>query len=231
MPVTAVRGHVVSFRGDPFHVDDALVDIDDALILCDDGIITAVGPYADIAGQMPAGTDVVRYEDALICAGFIDTHTHYVQTGIMGAFGTQLIDWLNTYTYVEEQRFADKAHADAVARVFFDQLLRNGTTTAVTVCATYPASVDAFFEESTRRGTRMIGGKVLMDRNAPDRLLDTARSAYDDSKALIERWHGNGRNLYAITPRFAPTSTPEQLALAGALWAESPGTFVHTHVS
>ncbi len=228
---TAVRGHAVTFRGDPFFDDDAFVDIPDALIVSHDGLITALGPYEQTKTEIPAGVDVAHYPGALICAGFIDTHIHYVQTGIIGAFGSHLIDWLNHYTFIEEQRFADKTHAASVARVYFDQLLANGTTTAVTFCATYPESVDAFFEESVRRGTRMIGGKVLMDRNAPDGLLDTPQSGYDDSKVLIARWHNHGRNQYAITPRFAPTSTPEQLELAGVLWKESPGTFVHTHVS
>jgi len=228
---SAVRGHAISFRADPFFADDALVDIPDALIVTENGIVTAFGPYADTKDQIPAGVEVAHYPDALISAGFIDTHIHYVQTGIIGAFGSQLIDWLNTYTFVEEQRFKDKAHAQAIAKLYFDQLLANGTTTAVTFAAVYPESVDAFFEESQRRGTRMIGGKVLMDRNAPNGLLDTPQSAYDDSKALIAKWHGKGRDLYAITPRFAPTSTPEQLELAGALWNESPGTFHHTHVS
>jgi guanine deaminase len=229
--VTAVRGHAISYRDDPFFADDALVDIADALIVTRDGVITAFGPYEDTKSAIADGVPVTRYENALICPGFIDTHIHYVQTGIIGAFGAQLIDWLNHYTFIEEQRFADKAHAADVAAVYFDQLLANGTTTAVTFCAVYPDSVDAFFEESERRGTRMIGGKVLMDRNAPDGLLDTAGTAYDDSKALIDKWHGKGRNLYAITPRFAPTSTPEQLEAAGVLWKERPGTFMHTHVS
>jgi guanine deaminase len=228
---TAVRGHAISYRGDPFFIDDALVDVEDALIVSEAGEITAFGDYEATKGAVPDGVEVKHYPDALICPGFIDTHIHYVQTGIIGAFGSQLIDWLNNYTFIEEQRFADKSHADAVAKLYFDQLLGNGTTTAVTFAAVYPQSVDAFFEESERRGTRMIGGKVLMDRNAPDGLLDTAQSAYDDSKALIGKWHDKGRNLYAITPRFAPTSTPEQLELAGALWKESPGTFHHTHVS
>lgn len=230
-PTTAVRGHAISFRGDPFFVDDALVDIEDAVIVSEGGTITAFGPYRELRDAIPEGVRVEHYPDAILCAGFVDTHTHYVQTGIIGAYGEQLIDWLRSYAFVEEQRFADKAHADAVAARFFDELLASGTTTAVTFAAVYPGSTDAFFEESVRRGTRMIGGKVLMDRNAPEPLLDTAQSAYDDSKALIARWHGHGRNHYAITPRFAPTSTPEQLELAGALWAESPGTFVHTHVS
>ena len=228
---TAVRGHAISFRADPFFSDDALVDVEDALIVSEDGLITAFGPYEDTKGSVPDGVEVAHHPGALICPGFIDTHIHYVQTGIIGAFGSQLIDWLNNYTFIEEQRFADKSHAEAVAKLYFDQLLANGTTTAVTFAAVYPGSVDAFFEESERRGTRMIGGKVLMDRNAPEGLLDTPQSAYDDSKALIGKWHDNGRNLYAITPRFAPTSTPEQLELAGALWGESPGTFHHTHVS
>jgi len=228
---TAVRGHAITFTGDPFFDDDAFVDIEDALILSQDGVITAFGPYEQTKASLPEGVEVVHYPDHLICAGFIDTHIHYVQTGIIGAFGSQLIKWLNHYTFIEEQNFADKAHADEIAKRFFDELLRNGTTTAVTFCAVYPSSVDAFFEESKRRGTRMIGGKVLMDRNAPDGLLDTAKTGYDDSKALIGKWHGDGRNLYAITPRFAPTSTPEQLEAAGALWKEHPGTFQHTHVS
>jgi guanine deaminase len=229
--VTAVRGHAVSFQDDPFHSDDALVDIEDALVVSEDGLITAFGPYEETRQHVPEGVEIAHLPGSVICPGFIDTHVHYVQTGIIGAFGSQLIDWLNHYTFIEEQRFSDAGHAADVARVYFDELLRNGTTTAVTFCAVYPESVDAFFEESERRGTRMIGGKVLMDRNAPDALLDTAQTGYDDSKALIEKWHGRGRQLYAITPRFAPTSTPEQLEAAGTLWQESPGTFMHTHVS
>lgn len=228
---SVIRGHAISFRGDPFFDPDALIDIDDAGIVCTDGVITAFGPWSEVSRDLPDDIDVQHFPDSLICAGFIDTHIHYVQTGIIGAFGAQLIDWLNHYTFIEEQRFADKSHADIIASMYFDQLLSNGTTTAVTFAAVYPQSVDAFFEESVRRGTRMVGGKVLMDRNAPEGLLDTAQTAYDDSKKLIGRWHDNGRNQYAITPRFAPTSTAEQLELAGALWKESPGTFVHTHVS
>ena len=228
--VSAVRGHAISFRGDPFYEDDAFVDIEDALIVSRDGVITAFGDYEATKASVPDGIEVVHHPDALLCAGFIDMHVHYVQTGIIGTFGSQLIDWLD-YTFIEEQRFGNRTHAEAVAQVYFDNLLRNGTTTAATFCATYPESVDAFFEESERRGTRMIGGKVLMDRNAPGPLLDTPQKGYDDSKSLIARWHGTGRNLYAITPRFAPTSTPEQLELAGALLKESPGTFLQTHVS
>lgn len=228
----AIRGHVVSVKGDPFiEGDDALVDISDGVVVVENGLISAVGQYEDVKGSLPYGIRLDHYPGCIIGAGFIDSHVHYVQTEIIGAFGAQLIDWLNEYTYVAEQRFSDKDYAARVAKVFFDELLRNGTTTALTFCAVYPNSVDAFFEESQRRGTRMAAGKVLMDRNAPESLLDTAQSAYDDSKALIERWHGTGRNLYAVTPRFAPTSTQGELDVAATLRRETPGSLMHTHVS
>lgn len=227
----AIRGHIVTVTGDPFLNSDVLVEYTDGLIMVEGGIITAVGPYAELKQQLPDGAHVDHHPDGIITSGFIDTHIHYVQTGIIAAFGAQLIDWLNTYTFVAEQKFADKAFAASVSSLFFDQLLANGTTTALTFCAVYPDSVDAFFEEATRRNMRMAGGKVMMNRNAPDALLDTTQSSYDDSKALIERWHGKGRLQYAVTPRFAPTSTPDQLEAAGILLKEHPGTLMHTHVS
>lgn len=227
----AIRGHIVTLTADPFFTADALVEHTDGLIVIDGGVITAVGAWSELRASLDPGTPVDHHPDGIITAGFIDTHVHYVQTGIIAAFGAQLIDWLNTYTFVAEQKFADKSYADAVAAVFFDQLLANGTTTALTFCAVYPDSVDAFFEEATRRNMRMAGGKVLMNRNAPEHLLDTTQSGYDDSKALIERWHGTGRNHYAVTPRFAPTSTQDQLEAAAALLNEHPGTLMHTHVS
>jgi len=229
----AVRGHIVTLTGDPFvrPDDEVLVEYTDGVVIVQDGIIVAVGPYADLAASIPDGVVVDHYPHGIISAGFVDTHIHYVQTGIIAAFGAQLIDWLNEYTFVAEQRFADRAYADTVAKVFFDQLLANGTTTALTFCAVYPESVNAFFEEATRRNMLMVGGKVMMDRNAPPALLDTAQTGYDDSKALIERWHGVGRNLYAVTPRFAPTSTEAELESAAALRSEHPGVLMHTHVS
>ncbi|MFJ2585782.1 guanine deaminase [Streptomyces sp. NPDC087538] len=230
---TAVRGTLIRYRNDPFLTsrEDAFVHEPDGLLICENGKITAAGDYTALRDRIPPGVTPVHYPGHVISAGFIDTHIHYVQTGIIAAFGSQLIDWLNHYTFVEEQRFDDGVYAREVASAFCDELLRNGTTTALTFAAVYPDSADALFEEASRRDMRMVGGKVLMDRNAPDALLDTAQSAYDDSKKLIERWHGKGRNLYAITPRFAPTSTPEQLEAAGQLWKEHPGTLVHTHVS
>ncbi|TCU51036.1 MULTISPECIES: guanine deaminase [unclassified Curtobacterium] len=230
---TAVRGHVVTVVGDPFrHRDDeVLVEFEDGLVVVEDGRIAAVGSFADLGRTLPADAVVDHYPGAIISAGFVDTHVHYVQTGIIAAFGAQLIDWLNEYTFIEEQRFSDPAHAEHVARVFFDQLLANGTTTALTFCAVYPASVDAFFAEAARRNMLMVGGKVLMDRNAPTGLLDTAERGYEESKALIERWHGVGRSQYAITPRFAPTSTEAQLDAAATLHREFPTTLVQTHIS
>ncbi|ANW18725.1 guanine deaminase [Streptomyces clavuligerus] len=231
--VTAVRGPLVWFRDDPFlhDRDESFVHIEDGLLICADGRITAAGPYSALRERLPAGTVPVHYPDQVIVPGFVDTHVHYVQTGIIAAFGSQLIDWLNHYTFVEEQRFSDAGYARRIASGFCDELLRNGTTTALTFCAVYPQSVDALFEEASRRNMRIAAGKVLMDRNAPDALLDTAETGYADSKALIARWHGTGRNLYAITPRFAPTSTPAQLEAAGALRREHPGVLTQTHVS
>lgn len=231
--VTAVRGPLIRFRNDPFLTgrEDAFVYESDGLLICENGVVTAVGDHAALAERLPQDVRPVHYPDHVISAGFIDTHIHYVQTGIIAAFGSQLIDWLNHYTFVEEQRFSDAAYARRIASAFCDELLRNGTTTALTFCAVYPGSVDALFEEASARNMRVAAGKVLMDRNAPDALLDTAQSGYDDSKALLERWHGRGRNLYAITPRFAPTSTPEQLEAAGALRREHPEALMHTHVS
>lgn len=163
--------------------------------------------------------------------GFIDSHVHYPQTQIIGSHGEQLLDWLDKYTFVAEQQFASAQHAREVARVFLQECLRAGTTSAAVYCTVHPQSVDAFFEASAARNMRMIAGKVLMDRNAPPGLLDTAQSGYDDSKALIARWHGRGRQLYCVTPRFAATSTPAQMEMAGQLWAEHPGTYLQSHIS
>lgn len=229
----AVRGDLVYFKDDPFLSDPsrAFVYERDGIVLIKDGLIEAVGPADKIRPLVPEDVSIDHYPGCLISPGFIDTHIHYVQTGMIGAPGGQLLDWLNQYTFPAEQEFRDKAHADKVARIFCDELIRNGTTTALVFCATFPQSVDALFEEAARRNLRLIAGKVLMDHNAPEALLDTPQSAYDQSKALIEKWHGKGRALYAITPRFAITSTPEQLEAAGALWKENPGVFVQTHIA
>jgi guanine deaminase len=228
VPVSAVRGTLVYCRDDPFLSDagTALVHEPDGLVICRDGIIQAAGPYAALRSELPANADLADYSGCLVTPGFIDTHVHYVQTGIIGAQGLQLLDWLTHYTFVAEQAFADPAVAQETARVFCDELLRQGTTTALVFCSVHVDSVDALFVEAQKRNLRLIAGKVLMDRNAPAALTDTARTGYDQSKALIAKWHGRGRCLYAITPRYAGSSTPEQLELAGRLWREHPDTFM-----
>jgi guanine deaminase len=230
---SAIRGTLVFCCDDPFLTDPnkAFVHEADGVVICRDGLIRAVGPYATLKTELPPDAVVADHSGCLIAPGFIDTHIHYVQTGIIGAQGHQLLDWLNDYTFVAEQAFADEAVCRDTARVFCDELVRNGTTTALVFCSVHAGSADALFAEAEKRNLRLIAGKVLMDRNAPAALLDTARSGYDDSKTLIKKWHGRGRCLYAITPRCAMTSTPEQLELAGALWNEHPDVFVQTHIS
>jgi guanine deaminase len=229
----AIRGDLVYFTGDPFLEEPERVVVyeRDGIILIKNGLIEAVGPADKITPLIPNEVSVDHYPGCLISAGFVDTHIHYVQTGMVGAPGGQLLDWLDRYTFPAELEFQDKEYAAKIAKVFCDELIKNGTTTALVFCATFPQSVDALFEEALSRNLRLIAGKVLMDRNAPAQLLDTPQQAYDDSKALIAKWHSKGRALYAITPRFAITSTPEQLEAAGALWRENPGVFVQTHIA
>ena len=181
--------------------------------------------------HVPAHVQVQHYPDQLIVPGFIDTHIHFPQTEMMGAYGEQLLEWLNTYTFPTELQFSDPEYAQTIAEFFVQELLKNGTTTALVFCTVHPESVDALFEAASTYQMRLIAGKVMMDRHAPNDLCDTPERAYSESKALIEKWHGKGRNLYAITPRFAPTSSPEQLQRAGDLKAEYPDVYVHTHLS
>lgn len=229
----ALRGDLVYFTGDPFISDPAHTFFyeRDGIVLIKNGLIEAAGPAAKIQPLIPKSVAIDHHPGCLISAGFIDTHIHYVQTGMIGAPGGQLLDWLERYTFPAEQEFQDKEHAAKVAKIFCDELIKNGTTTALVFCATFPQSVDALLEEAAKHNLRLIAGKVLMDRNAPAALLDTPQQAYDDSKTLIEKWHGKGRALYAITPRFAITSTPEQLEAAGTLWREHPGVYVQTHIA
>src|ERR1700761_9368496 len=230
--VKALRGAAISFRGNPFEQpsDACLIHHDDALVIIEDGRISAVGHYPDLRTRLPAGVVPVHYPDALISAGFIDTHVHYPQVQMIGAYGSQLLDWLTEYTFVAEQQYADEGHARAAAKLFLRELLRAGTTTAAVYCTVHPQSVNAFFEESSRFNTCMIAGKVLMDRNAPAALLDTAQRGYDESEALIGRWHQKGRQYYCVTPRFAPTSTEAQLDMAGALLRQHDDLFLQTHL-
>ncbi len=230
MTRTILRGRVLTFVSEPQGRDDhgAYRFFEDGAVEIEDGVIVAVG---DFAGTHDAATTVIDHRPHLILPGFIDTHIHFPQMQVIGAYAAALLEWLNTYTFVEEQRFADYAHAKRIASRFFDELIRHGTTTAAAYCSVHPQSVDAFFEEAEARDMLMVAGKVMMDRNAPPGLCDTPQSGYDDTKAGIEKWHGRGRAHYAITPRFAITSTHKQMAMAEALAREFPDLHIQTHVS
>jgi guanine deaminase len=223
-----ILGRVLNYTGDPFADGPSAARFDEA-VLIRDGRIAEVGGR-DMRARFPAA-EVVDHGDALVSAGFVDPHVHYPQTAIIASWGKRLIDWLNTYTFPEEMRFGDPAYAAEVAGSYLDIALSHGTTAVCSFCTIHPASVDAFFEAAETRGMAVVGGRTCMDRNAPDGLRDTAQAAYDESRALLERWHGRGRAVYAVTPRFSPTSTPEQLRALGALWAEHPDCPMQTHLS
>ena len=228
--IRAFRAAGLSLRGNPFEqpAAECLEYHADALLVAEDGRITIFGPYDPVL--VPPGVTVTRYEGGILCPGFVDTHVHYPQTEMIAAFGEQLLEWLTRYTFPTEQRFADPEHAQVVAGFFLKELFRNGTTTASVYCTVHPASVDAFFAVAEQAGALMIAGKVMMDRNAPAALLDTAQRGFDESDALIRRWHGRGRLRYCVTPRFAATSTQAQLDAAGALLRGNEGLYLQTHL-
>jgi len=228
----AFRSSILHFLDDPATVDEELCYqyFEDGMLVVADGQVKAVGATDDIRQQYH-DIEVIEYPNSLIVPGFIDTHIHYPQTDIIAAYGDQLPEWLENYAFPAESEFSNRDKAAATAEIFLDELLRNGTTTALVFGTVHRESVDAFFTAAQRRKLRMICGKVLMDRNAPEYLRDTPQSGYRDSKELIERWHGKDRLLYAVTPRFAPTSSHEQLSRAGDLLTEYPGVFMHTHLS
>ncbi len=227
-----LTGQTLSFAGNPFDMpwQEAARHQTDGAVAIDGGRIVATGSAEALGARYP-GAPVTDYGDALIIAGFVDAHVHYPQTAIIASWGKRLIDWLNSYTFPEEMAFGDPGYAADIAARYLDIALTNGTTTAASYCTIHPASVDAFFTAAAARNMAVVAGKTCMDRNAPDGLTDTVASAYDDSKALLEKWHGKGRARYAITPRFSPTSTPGQLAAMGALWAEFPDCLMQTHLS
>ncbi len=223
-----IRGRTLSFHADPTDTEDAFTYHEDGAIMVRDGKIAAVGDYADLKDPAIPETD---HRPHLILPGFIDSHIHFPQVQVVASWGAQLLDWLNTYTFPEEARFSEQGHAPAMAEKFLDLLLAHGTTTAAAYCSVHPQSAQALFTATHARNMAMIAGKVMMDRNAPEAVLDTPQQGYDDSKALIAAWHGRGRQRYAITPRFAITSTPEQLAMTGQLAREHPDCHIQTHLS
>jgi len=232
MTDTLLLGQTLCFSGDPFQApwQEVTTHRRDGAVLLRGGQIAEVGARAALCQAHP-GAKIVDYGADLIVPGFVDAHVHYPQTAIIASWGKRLIDWLNSYTFPEEMRLADPDYAAKIAGRYLDIALSHGTTTMASYCTSAPASVTAYFEAAQARGMRVVGGKTCMDRNAPDGLIDTAQSAYDDSKDLIDTWHGRGRLSYAITPRFSPTSTPEQLAALGGLWQERPDCLMQTHLS
>ncbi|MFI5371708.1 MAG: guanine deaminase [Candidatus Eisenbacteria bacterium] len=231
--VEAVRGPALTCTGNPFRdgPEASRFFESDAIVAMSDGRISAFGPAARVLPTLPAGTRVTSYPDHLIVPGFLDAHVHYPQTPIVAAWGGALLDWLGRHAFPAEERFADPAWAREVARVFLDECLRHGITGAAVYGTVHPGSIDALFETAAALGMRLIAGKVLMDRNAPAALLDDTGLGIAETRALIERWHGRGRALVAITPRFAASSTPAQLEAAGALLREHPDVWVQTHLS
>ncbi|OSZ36516.1 guanine deaminase [Alcaligenes faecalis] len=231
----AYRAQLLYFVADPATLEDPSDAVryhsDGLLLVNEQGQIQACGDWSELSRTLPADTQTVDLSGKIIMPGMIDTHLHFPQTDIIASPSSGLLPWLETYTFPTEGRFGDSEHAREVAGVFLDELLRNGTTTALVYGSVHRQSVDAFFEESHERNLRMIAGKVMMDRNCPDYLQDTAESGARDSEDLIKRWHGKGRQLYALTPRFAPTSTPEQLAACGELARAYPDVFLQTHVA
>jgi guanine deaminase len=229
----AHRGAILHFRSDPGSHDDpgSFEFFDDGLLVIADGRVASLGPARELLPALPTDARLIEHGDSILLPGFVDTHVHYPQTDIVGSGGRQLLDWLENYTFPAEGAFADSAHAREVAKFFLDELLRNGTTAALVFCSVHPSSVQAFFEAAAARRMRMAAGKVLMDRNCPEYLRDTAEAGERDSRELLEAWHGRERLLYAITPRFAATSSEAQLASAGRLARDYPDALIHTHVA
>lgn len=233
MTSTLLRGRTLSFLRWPETVDDhsAWRYEEDGGLLLRDGQIVAAGAYADVEKKADEAAKKIDHRPHLLLPGFIDAHAHFPQMQVIASYGAELLDWLNTYTFPEETKFQNAQHGRRIARLFLDEMVRHGTTTVAAYCSVHRESAEAFFAESHDRNMLNIAGKVMMDRNAPEGVLDTPQSAYDDSKALIAEWHGKGRQHYAITPRFAITSSPEQLEMAGALCREHPDLHMQTHLS
>jgi guanine deaminase len=233
MTITLLRGRLLSFKRGPQSAadEDSYFYESDGGLLIEDGRIVARGSYSQIKAETPADAIEIDHRPHLIMPGFIDTHLHFPQMQVIASYAANLLEWLNTYTFPEECRFVETAHAERIAVHFYDELIRHGTTTAVAYCSVHKTSADAFFAEAMRRHMCMVGGKVMMDRHAPQGLLDTPQMGYDETRQVIADWHGKGRNHVAITPRFAITSTPEQMEATAALVREFPHLHIQTHLS
>ncbi len=233
MTQTLLRGRLLSFLRAPQSLTDSesyRYETDGGLLM-DNGVIVESGPYAEVKARAAADAVEIDHRPHLIMPGFIDMHLHFPQMQVIASYAANLLEWLNTYTFPEECRFVESAHAQRIATHFYDELIRHGTTTAVAYCSVHKISADAFFAEAMKRNMRMVGGKVMMDRNAPQGLLDTPQMGYDETREIIAEWHGKGRNHVAITPRFAITSTPQQMEATQALAREFPDLHIQTHLS
>ncbi|NML92169.1 guanine deaminase [Novosphingobium olei] len=228
MTLHAYRGEILSLAHDPAEAPDAVRHDPDGVLVIKDGVIVARGAADDVLPRFP-GVEV-EHLPGLVVPGFIDAHVHYPQLDRIGSHGEQLLDWLDRHIFPAEKAFADAGHAGSVAEAFLGELLRHGTTSALVFATVHAASVDAFFAAAERRNLRMACGKVLMDLG-PEGLRDDPASALAESEALIAKWHGRARLTYAVTPRFALTSSDEQLAIAGRLLADHPGVLLHTHLA
>jgi guanine deaminase len=229
----AHRGAILHFRSDPGAHDDpsSFEFLEDGLLVTRDGRIEAIGPAHDLLPNLPTDLQIVGHGDSILMPGFVDTHIHYPQTDVIGSGGRQLLDWLEDYTFPAERRFSDPVYGRDVSEFFLDELVRNGTTTAMVFCTVHRASVDAFFQAAATRRMRMVAGKILMDRNSPEYLRDSVSGGEHDSRELLEKWHGHERLSYAITPRSAITSSEAQLESAGRLAKAFPDVLIQTHVS
>lgn len=231
--IVAIRGNLLHFIASPFEQGekDCYEYIEDGLLIIDQGRFKAYGPYSELKSALPSKTTMIDNTGKLILPGFVDTHLHYPQTDIIASYGKQLLEWLETYTFPREGMFSDPEYTASVVDFFLEELLRNGTTTAQVMPTIHHQSAEIFFQKCQEKNLRMISGKVLMDRNAPDYLLDPVGGGIEESQALIEEWHQKGRLLYAVTPRFAITSTDEQLKRSSELLNQYPGLYLHTHLS
>lgn len=228
--ITLFRASIAHFPVASNRPNEALVFERDGGLVVQDKRILAVGSFAEMQ-QLYSDAILVDYQGKLIVPGLIDSHVHFPQTEMIASYGEQLLNWLNNYTFPTEKKFADRQYASLIAELFIKQLINNGTTTAIAYTTVHPHSTDVLFSAASKRDMAIITGKVCMDQHCPPELQDTAKRAQQQSAELIEKWHGKGRNLYALTPRFAPTSSRDQLAALGELAQSFPDVFVQTHLS
>jgi len=212
------------------HADAAVEVFEDGYLAVQDGQVLEVGDAAELNAKYSSAS-VIDYRGHYIVPGFVDAHLHYPQTGIIASHGTELLEWLRKYTFPEEAKFGNVAYAASAAKLFIKELLRNGTTSALAFATIHEESVDALFSAASVVNMRFATGKVMMDRNCPENLRDTPETGYEASLGLIEKWHGKQRLTYAVTPRFAPTSSDDQLKVAARLYTEHDGVYLQSHVA